>query len=152
MFQPPAVVIDTSVLVAALFSAGAKRIVEAWRARSLRLACSPAIMREYRGVLEKIPPIRDRAKTLLDEIENDAATLWIKKPPRLATPIDDPADLKFLECAAAADVDGLISLDAHLLSLKDRQPVPIYRPGEYIDRMHSLGFAPSPGDPDDDHP
>ena len=130
---PPRVVLDTSVLVAALFNPRTARLLDQWRAGRLVWCACPDIMREYQRILLKIPPIRHQAKTLLAEYDRHRSNFWVETIPTLELAIADPSDSKFVACAVATKADYLLSLDDHLLSLHHTEVVRIIRPSQFLD-------------------
>lgn len=133
MSAPVPLVADTSVLTAALFESGSKRLLEAWRKGRVILCHSGPVMREYRRVLPKIPPIREKAAGLLDEIERSPHTRRAVRPAPLRFEIGDEDDRKFVECAVATGADYIVSLDHHLLDLFEYEDVSILRPGAFLE-------------------
>jgi putative PIN family toxin of toxin-antitoxin system len=129
------VVIDTSVWVAAGFRSQSRRIYELWQQGRLIVCYSPALLREYRAILCRIPPLRPFARCLLQRLQAGEATLLVEAPPPLAVAIEDPADLKFLACAVAARAPWLVSLDRHLLNLGAYDKVEVLRPTSFLQRI-----------------
>jgi uncharacterized protein len=128
----PKIVMDTSVLVAAMFNQRAHRIIDLWKDERFILCCSPDIFCEYERILGKIPVIRENGLALLQEIRRSSSLQWITQPPQVHTKIDDPDDVKFVACAVAAGADYIVSLDDHLLSLNGCPHITVARPGEFL--------------------
>jgi len=106
----PSVVLDTNVIVSAhLKEEGLERFVlDLALARKLQLFLSDEILEEYEGGLMrpafKLSPAKVAASLRLNE---KAAT--IVYPQKKITAAKDPDDNKFLECAAEAQADYLVT-------------------------------------------
>lgn len=106
----PSVVLDTNVIVSAhLKEEGLERFVlDLALARKLQLFLSDEILEEYEGVLAraafKFSPAKVSASLRLLE---KAATMV--HPQKKITAAKDPDDNKFLECAAEAQADYLVT-------------------------------------------
>lgn len=112
------VVLDTNVLVSALGRAGPeRRVYRMCRAGRLRMAISPALLRELRRVLRypKFQFTPNEIRAFQAEILSHAKLV---RPSRRVRAIrTDSADNRVLECGVAADASLIISGDAHLLAL-----------------------------------
>jgi uncharacterized protein len=106
----PSVVLDTNVVVSAhLKEDGLERFVlDLALTRKLQLFLSAEILEEYQGVLArarlKINP--EKAASSLQLIEKASTKVW---PKRKVTASKDADDNKFLECAAEAQADYLVT-------------------------------------------
>ena len=124
------VVLDTNVLVAAAFrpTGNAAWIIQRIRSGDLRMVWHREIRAETRAVLEKIPPIRWQEFSELYRREDE----W-RRPLDLdgLACIADPSDRKFAALAKAAGA-VVISQDDHLLSCRNRLPLDVLRPKEYV--------------------
>ena len=106
----PSVVLDTNVIVSAhLKEEGLERFVlDLALARKLQLFLSDEILEEYEGVLVlpafKLSPAKVAASLRL--IEKAAMIVY---PQKKITAAKDPDDNKFLECAADAQADYLVT-------------------------------------------
>jgi len=106
----PSVVLDTNVIVSAhLKEEGLERFVlDLALARKLQLFLSDEILEEYEGVLMrpafKLSPAKVAASLRL--IEKAATIVY---PQKKITAAKDPDDNKFLECAAEAQADYLVT-------------------------------------------
>jgi putative PIN family toxin of toxin-antitoxin system len=106
----PSVVLDTNVIVSAhLKEEGLERFVlDLALARKLQLFLSEEILGEYKGVLA-------RAKFKLSSAKVAASLRLLEKvatmvdPEKRITAAKDPDDNKFLECAAEARADYLVT-------------------------------------------
>jgi len=126
-------ILDTNVLISGIFWKGAPfEILKAWQGRRFRMAISLPILDEYRRVLEEMsrkrPPAVLGSILALIELHSEMV-----EPIRFAKTIcSDPDDDKFLEAAAAAGADYIVSGDAALLSLKNYQRTQIVRPARFL--------------------
>jgi len=57
---------------------------------------------------------------------------FLTSVPTISAISEDPADNKFIECAVAADVKYIISVDRHLLNLKLFKGILILPPAEFL--------------------
>jgi putative PIN family toxin of toxin-antitoxin system len=122
------VVLDTNVLVAAVYNPGSasRSIVEACLEGKLVAALSPALRREYEFVLARAARGRsylERIRHLLDgaEVVEPAQT------PRVVA--DDPEDDKLASAALAARA-LLVTNDAHLLAIAGHEGLKVLRPAD----------------------
>lgn len=129
------IVLDTSVIVAALFNSKSKNILNAWQDGKLTFCYSQAILNEYQHIIGKIPPLRKKSQIFFAELQQSKHTLYIEKPSNIQIKIDDPADKKFMECAVAASADFIISLDAHLLDIIEYNDIPTVRPVAFLNQI-----------------
>lgn len=110
------VVLDTNVLMSAIFFAGTPyRVLEAWRRGRIELVVSEAILEEYRktgAAMSEQFPLVDVSPWL--ELIVAEATL-VLAPPLPARVCTDPDDDKFLACALAASAKVICSGDKALL-------------------------------------
>jgi len=108
----PGVVLDTNVIVSAhLKEEGLERFVlDLALARKLQLFLSDEILEEYAGVLAraafKLSPAKAAASLRL--LEKAATMIY---PQKKITAAKDPDDNKFLECAAEAQADYLVTVN-----------------------------------------
>ena len=127
------IVLDTNVLISGIFFAGPPyEILKAWRDGNLRILLSPAILEEYRRVMNELgsqfkdvdlAPFLDLL-TLHSEI-----VLAPLMPPVIK---DDPSDDRFLECAVAGKATCIVSGDKHLLRLSGFRGIRILTPRNFI--------------------
>jgi predicted nucleic acid-binding protein len=137
MTEPPAVVLDTNVFVAAGFrpDGDAARVLAAVGRGALRLVWDDATRRETEFIVRKIPPLSWAAFVSLFRDEG-----------RFAGPTDlhafvfipDPDDLKFAALAAASGAT-LLTLDRHLLAGRPHPDVTVLTPGEFLRQSRAGG-------------
>ena len=126
------VVLDTNVLVSALFFGGTpERILLAGLRREIDVVISDALLAELMRVLEdKFElPARDghAVVALLREIAE-----VVEPAIRVSVVTACDADNRVLECAAAAGVDAVVTGDTrHLLPLKSFRGIPIMDPATF---------------------
>ena len=127
----PRVVLDTNVLVSALlFRAGSLRwLVDAWQTERVYPLASKATVAELLRVLG-YPKFRLAAGDRQALVE--AYLPWCEAVVvSVATEVPDcrdPADRMFLELAAAANADALVTGDGDLLALETAFATPILTP------------------------
>lgn len=132
------VVIDTNVLISAIFFKGKPDIIlDAWRNGKLEIILSAEIFTEYSRVLhrlaDKYPSIDTSGILYLL-----AAGSKFIEPRNIDKPVcEDPDDDKFIGAAIAGAVKSIISGDKHLLDINGYYGIEILRPSEFIDQYLS---------------
>lgn len=134
------VVLDTNVLVSAVFFGGVpRRILEAWRDGRFQLVLSAEILDEYQRVGQVLS-----AQYAGVDLEPFLGLLAVEAEfidaPNLSTTVSaDPDDDKFFACAAAGAVVVIVSGDRHLLDHDGWLGVRVLRPRQFADE-----FLPDP--------
>jgi uncharacterized protein len=130
------IVLDTNVLVSALFFGGVPgRILSAWHAGRITLVLSAPILAEYREVGAELSL---RYGGL--DFEAFAALLVmnsevVDSPEHLPEAVcSDPADDKFLSCAAASGAPVIVSGDRHLVAVTGWRGIEVLRPRPFVHR------------------
>lgn len=132
------VVIDTNVLISAIFFKGKPDIIlDAWRNGKLEITLSAEIFTEYSRVLhrltDKYPSIDTSGILYLL-----AAGSKFIEPRNIDKPVcEDPDDDKFIAAAIAGAVKAIISGDKHLLDVNGYYGIEILRPSVFIDQYLS---------------
>ena len=126
---------DTGVVVSALVFAHGRLgwLREAWRAgRAVPLVSRPTVEELLRVLAyPKFRLARDARDDLLAEYLPYAEVIALpRRMPRVPV-CRDPGDQMFLQLAAAARADALVSGDSDLLALAPRFPIPILRPEQW---------------------
>jgi len=124
------VVLDTNLFVAAYWnrSSSSARIIEACLRGELEAVCTEEVVRELRMVIRTIrakPYYRERVERFLQTARRVA-------PATVEVALEDAEDRKFLECAAGAQADYLITSDEHLLKLKHVDGTRIVKPSAFL--------------------
>jgi putative PIN family toxin of toxin-antitoxin system len=136
------VVLDTNIVASATYWRGKPaHCLEAWATGKFDLAISHPILSEYEEVIARLA-VRYQAKTPTDWLPaiKQAAHLYLPAPLPAATA--DPDDEMFIECAATARADYLVTGDkSHLLSLKEAAGVRIVGASEFL---RLLGLPENP--------
>jgi putative PIN family toxin of toxin-antitoxin system len=125
------VVLDTNVLVAAVYNAGSasRRVVEACLGGELTPVLSGALRREYEFILGRAA----RGRPYLEQIHRVLSSAEVVEPARTPRVVpDDPEDDKLVAAALAAGA-VLISNDAHLLALAGHEGLRVVRPVDLRD-------------------
>jgi len=129
------IVLDTNVLVSALLNPHGTpaRIVDLVLSGAVIVLYDDRILAEYRDVLAR-PKLRINlleAAFLLDFIETEGILL---SAPPLSIDLPDPDDLPFIEVAAIASADALVTGNArHFSAASGTLEVPILSPAEFMD-------------------
>jgi putative PIN family toxin of toxin-antitoxin system len=122
------VVLDTNVLVAAVYNPGSasRRIVEACLRGELTPVLSSAVRREYEFILARAvrgQPYLERLHAFLEKAE----VVVPEETPRVVP--DDPDDDKLVAAALAAGA-ALVTNDAHLLAVAGHAGLQVLRPSD----------------------
>lgn len=122
------VVLDTNVFVAAYWApaSASARVIQACIAGSLTAIYTSQVRREVLSVLRQIK-VRDVYLEWLEPFWSGAKEIGAVIVDD--TPIDDPADRKFLEAAAGGDADFIVTNDDHLLRIEYLGRTEIITPG-----------------------
>ena len=129
------VVLDTNVLISAIFFSGPpSRILSAWLEDMFDLVVSTEILEEYRRtagrIVEKFPGVD--LGPVLDRIAVHALLVVpVSLPDDACT---DRDDIKFLECAVACRADCVVSGDRALLGTSGYQGIEVVTPRRFLDR------------------
>lgn len=131
------IVLDTNVLIAALLSphGAPAQLLELALAGEVVLLLDDRILAEYRDVARrpKFGFAEADVARVLDGVE--AMAEHITALP-LAVTLPDPADLPFLEVAAAGQADALVTGNArHFVSKRGRHGVRVSTPREALDKL-----------------
>jgi len=137
-------VLDTNTALSGLLWGGRPgRLIDAAEAGQVELASSAALLAELQGVLSREKFARQLAKrgiTVADVFDGYAAMVNIVTPATIAPTITrDPADDQVLAAALAAQVDLIVSGDAHLLDLKGFQGIEIVTAAVAVERIAAAG-------------
>lgn len=124
------VVLDTNLLVAARWNKGSSslKIVEMCISRMIRAAYTREVMDENMHILSKVKAGREYMKKI-DAFYDAAMRVECEKRIRACV---DESDNRFLEAAAAANADFVISNDHHLLDLVEYEGIRIVRPKTFM--------------------
>ena len=133
----PKAELDTNVFVSGLRIKNGKpaRIIDLWREEYFQLVASDKIFEEYLSVLSR-PVLK------IDIADVKAITHYINLKAEIVQPRqkirvikDDPSDDKFVECAAAAKADFIVSGDKHLLTLGAFGDIKIVSVSEFLETI-----------------
>lgn len=123
------VVLDTNLFVAAYWnrSSSSARIIQKCLHGGLEAVATEEIARELRMIIRTIRAKREYA----EQVERLLKLATFVQPITVEVKTEDREDQKFLECAAAAQADYLITNDDHLLRLKSVGKTRIVKPSEF---------------------
>jgi putative PIN family toxin of toxin-antitoxin system len=129
------VVLDTNVLISAIFFSGPPAtVLEARVDDRFELVVSADILKEYRAVARRIG-VKHRGIDIEPVLDRIAMHALLVVP--AAIPNDawsDPDDLKFLGCAIASAATVVISGDRALLRASGFEGVEVLTPRQFLDR------------------
>jgi putative PIN family toxin of toxin-antitoxin system len=127
---------DTNLYISALnFGGKPEQLLRLAKARIIQLVISDAILAEMATVLrgEKFawpePEIQKAQKEIAELSER------VQTTETLSVITDDPSDNRILECAAAGEVDYIVSGDKHLLKLEQFRNTPILKVADFLRRV-----------------
>jgi len=128
------VVLDANIFISAFFWGGNPRLVlERAIKKADELFVSKEILDEVETVLgrPKFHVDKNKIEYLLKSIE-EISTKTINSK-RIVSGSRDIKDNKYLECAAAANADYIVSGDRHLLELSEYNGIKIVTAKEYLE-------------------
>ena len=131
-------VLDANVIVSAVLTPAGipAQIMDAWRDERFALLVSPAILEEIGRVLKypKIARLHRWPRARVEEFVAEFGYLGIMTPGDLRLNIvrNDPADNRYLECAAEGAAEYLVSGDRDLLDVGEHGGVPIVTPKAFL--------------------
>ena len=137
----PRLVLDTNVLMGAVWGSTPARVVNLWRDGAVVLCVSDPILREYEHILSKVPRSRRYLKEFQDHVEALPNTISCRPKKRLRVIKDDPSDNMFLECALEADAHYIISADKHVKKIDGYRGIQVLSSGAYL-KHHGLEPPP----------
>ena len=130
-------VVDTNVIVSGLLGSPACRsIFKAMKENVFRLAISSVLTDELIEVIK-----RPKFSGLMNSLEKEDILSFIRFQTLVVTPsrpllvCRDPQDNMVLECAVEAEVDGIVTSDLDLLSLRSFERIPILTPGQFLKKI-----------------
>ena len=140
--MPRRVVLDTSVIVAALRTrhGAANRVLRLVASRRLVLLASPPLFLEYEDVL------RRPEQRLAHGLTPEAIDEFLAELAALVEPVDihfqwrpqvrDPSDEMVLEAAINGRADALVTYNIkHFAAAGDRFGIPILRPADVLEKV-----------------
>ena len=133
-------VLDTNAAISALLWHGTPgKLIDAAQSRTVFLFTSAPLLGELRGVLgrEKFSKQLEARGLSAEEVFDGYAALATMVTPAIISPTiaSDSTDDVVLATALAAQADGIVSGDAHLLNLKDYQGIPLLSAAEILARI-----------------
>lgn len=130
------VVLDTNVLISGIFWKGTPHsILKAWAENNFEVVISEKILNEYLAVLRKIDTQGDIAQLWALFITQHTQVVNENSIVKLSRDADDD---KFINAAITARADYLVSGDEDLLSLRDKSPVIIISPRNFLAVLRTI--------------
>ena len=129
------VVVDTNVFISSLLNTkgNPRKVIDLWRLEKITLCISKEILAEYFAVLRRFGMSEEpEGGELVQLFQKRYNQVFLTSVPTILAISEDPADNKFIECAAAADAKYIISGDRHLLNLKVFRGIRILPPTEFL--------------------
>jgi putative PIN family toxin of toxin-antitoxin system len=126
----PVIVLDTNVFVAASFNpeSSSARILEQVKRGQTRMVWNEQIRQEIQYILQKIPHLCwEQVSDLFKQEDYYMGEIPLEKFNLIA----DPDDRKFIALSEATGA-VLITMDHDLLSIRNKVPVSILTPGEFL--------------------
>lgn len=133
------VVIDTNIFVSSFFGGNPKKVIDLWKNERITLCLSNAILDEYIDVLCRIG-MKDEyeREELLSFFSRGFNILFTTKTPKIKIVKNDPADDKFIECAAALKADAVITDDREMLAIKEYIGIKILTPQQFLEIQRGI--------------
>jgi len=127
------IVLDTNVFVSSFFGGNPRRIIDLWKTGEVVLCLTPPVLEEYVAVLERLGLAGEpELEELLSLFARGKHVLFASKTPRLAVVRADPADDKFIECAAAHKAEWIVTGDRALRAIGSYMGIKIVNPAEFL--------------------
>jgi putative PIN family toxin of toxin-antitoxin system len=125
-------VLDTNIIISALFWGGApRRIVDLAAERRFQAVTCPELLQELAAVLSDdfgVP--RERVAMVVRDVVSYSEVTIIASP--ATVPLRDPNDYPVVACAIGAGADFIITGDHDLLSLKETHGVRVVSPRTFL--------------------
>ena len=127
------IVLDTNIFVSSFYGGNPRRIIDLWKTGEISLCLTPPIIEEYIEVLRRLGLAEEpELEELLALFARGIHVLFTSKTPRLKIVRADPADDKFIECAAALKADFSITGDKALRDIGTYMGIGIFSPVEFL--------------------
>jgi uncharacterized protein len=126
------VVLDTNIIISSLWGGNALEIMKMWKSGQLTVAVSADVLEEYTEVLSRFNVTEEDMEVFMELFMATEKTVFIKPGKKIEAVRKDKKDNKFLECAAAAAVEAIISGDRHLLELVEFQGIRIWTMADFL--------------------
>ena len=127
------IVLDTNVFVSSFFGGNPRRIIDLWKTGEVILCLTPPVIEEYVAVLERLGLAGEpELEELLSLFARGNNVLFSSKTPKLAVVQADPADDKFIECAAAHKAEYIVTGDKTLLAIGAYMRIKIVNPADFL--------------------
>lgn len=124
------IVLDTNVLISAIFWGGKPReIIELWINDYIELYATKEIIKEYFNIMDRMDKSRMLVKKWQNYILENIHIIDNKVSIKLSR---DPYDDKFLNCAITTMATYIVSGDNDLLELKEIGKTKIVSPSAFI--------------------
>lgn len=138
--EKPRAVVDTSVLVSAIFWQGsARECLVRFARRQFQMFVTELILEEYAATAWALKMEEDLVQNPQPWLNWISSRATILAPVTLAEPVSsDPDDEKFLECALAARADYIVTRDRHLLQLEKPFGITVVDDREFLRRLGRL--------------
>ena len=132
------VVLDTNVLISAIFFGGNPRqILEKAIRGEIRLCISEPILEELKGVLQrsKFDYSPEMIQVVLTEFTGIAD--FVNPLKTIDVVLEDPEDNRILECAVEAKANYIVTGDFHLLKLIRYRNIEVLNAVAFLEKLSS---------------
>ncbi len=134
------VVIDTNVLISAIFWTGKpKAILNAVRKRKFAFVTSLSLLKELKGVLvdtgKPFRLVENNANQIVNSIKHFAEIVRVSGQ---VTVCEDEGDNRVLECAISGKVEYIVTGDKDLLDLKSFRGIKIIKVSDFLRILNKI--------------
>jgi putative PIN family toxin of toxin-antitoxin system len=130
------VVLDTNVLISAIFFGGRPRqILEKAIRGEIQLCLSEPILEELKGVLQRSKFGYSAEMTQFILTELTAIADFVNPSETINVVLEDPEDNRILECAVQAKANYVISGDFHLLKLSKYLNIEVLNAASFLEKL-----------------
>ena len=132
------VVVDTNVLISAVFFAGKPgQILDAWQKKKIELVISTEILAEYIDVLHRLSAKYPKVDVSQIITLITSFSLIVEARSLDEKVCEDPDDDKFIAAAIASSSNIIITGDAHLLDVSGYSGIEMIEPAAFIKKYLS---------------
>jgi len=138
MHHIPKAVPDTNVILSTLWGGKPFQVIELWGKGAIAVVLSQEILDEYFAIFNRFDLTEEDIEDLTILFSNPDRTIFIHPKRKINIIKSDPQDNKFLEAAAEAKADYIVSGDKHLLSIEHFEGIPVFNASRFLKVIKSV--------------